>query len=265
MNSQWDKNVSVPAPESPLPHYTRRPGGAQWPTIEGTETATPAAACAEPAQPVRIDARDDAQMMADATAAMAANRTARREAQARGAPVNAVTAVMSGTAMEAPEIPGWGRPCRMTAAIRQIMVKWSKLPAEDRLPDNVCLMFIFLRPRDAWAMLSSFNERTLQWSASPGDLGHANWRHFTMKLALDLTEMDVSCTEVLAQWVTERLTDFFVRPAETPETMKTQSIASEAPAAEPRAAGPAGGCAPSTALPSPTPAETSAAPCGTST
>ena len=235
------------------------PTGPQWPTIEGMDTgAAESSACAEPAQPVRT--APDPHAMADAMAAQDANRAARHEAQARGAGVATVAAVMNGTAAEPPEIPDWGRPCRMTAALRQIMLKWAKLPPEDRLPDNVCLMFCFLKPRLAWTYLEAFNESTLTWQHVSDQ---RDWRSKVMTLALDLTDAAPEVTEDLARWVTERITDFFGRPGETPAM--TTPPPSETPAAELREAGPAGGSAPSTASPPLTPVATSLAPCGTLT
>ena len=64
--------------------------------------------------------------MAAARAAMRANKEARDEARAAGAPALEMRVLMDAGAP--PELPGYGRACRMTAAMHQILAKWAKLP-----------------------------------------------------------------------------------------------------------------------------------------
>jgi hypothetical protein len=172
-----------------------------------------------------------------ALVAMKANREAREAAQAMGAPELEMQTLMDTT--EPPEVPGYGRPCRMTPAMHQILRIWSKLPAW--WPDESCLCLCFLRPRRAWLLLSAFDVRTLAW---PDDTAADLWRNEVMGLALVLTEQPPELGEALRTYVRGLIDRFFVSPGEkTPGTPTSP----DKPAPERREAGPDGGSGPCTA------------------
>lgn len=192
-------------------------------------------------------------------AAQRANREARMEAQARGAPEHAV-ALLLDTA-EPPEVPGWGRPCRMTLAVRQIMLRWATLPADCRMEDLTCLMYVFLRPRAAWKYLSGWNAQLQRWT---DETCRTLWQDSLMELGLALTEQPPELTEQMAAWVQKQIADFFGQPPAVTTTTPPPEANPEPVAAEPKAAAPDGGCVPPMTSPPTTPAATSSAPSGTS-
>lgn len=231
-----------------------------WPQMEGMETTPPRRECAAPAQPPPPP--PDPHLYEDVMAATAANREARLAAQARGGPLLETRMVMAAGMEPAPEVPGYGRPCRMTLAMRQIMMVWARLPAGDQWPDLTCLLFCFLSPRRAWAMLTHFDTANLRWVDESA--GH-RWRKEVMDLSLTLTENGEALQEALAAWVNQRVQDFFASPEVTPPAPGTDSRPPSPPPPGPGAAAPAGGSAPGMTSPLPGAEGTWSAPSGTMT
>lgn len=144
--------------------------------------------------------------MEAARAAQHANRAAREEAQSRGTPERERDILMNAT--EAPEVPGYGRPCRMTPAMRQIMVRWSKLPDECKSEDLCCLALAFLKPRRAWLLLQAFDEKELAWT---DDTAAELWRNEWMALAFTFMEQNDGgrLQEEVAAWINAQVNSFF--------------------------------------------------------